>query len=61
MIHDNDDDDIMLQLSRAQLAQLTSSGGQVLTLVSGAEGQLLTQVRLLDARETGVEVMGHTQ
>ena len=51
----------MLQLSRAQLAQLSSSGGQVLTLVSGAEGQLLTQVRLLDARETGVEVMGHTQ
>ena len=44
----------LFQLSRAQLAQLTTSGGQVLTIIP--EDQL-TQIRLLDAREV-VEVTG---
>ena len=48
-----------IQLSRAQLAQLTGGVGQVVTVLQGPDGQL-TQIRLLDHRD-GVEVLGLEQ
>ena len=48
-----------IQLSRAQLAQLTGGVGQVVTVLQGADGQF-TQIRLLDHRD-GVEVLGLAQ
>ena len=48
-----------IQLSRAQLAQLTGGVGQVVTVLQGPDGQF-TQIRLLDHRD-GVEVLGLDQ
>ena len=50
-----------IQLSRAQLAQLTGGVGvgQVVTVLQGPDGQF-TQIRLLDHRD-GVEVLGLAQ